>query len=110
MLVQMNLTEVDEDVARTWVGNGAQKLIQRAVTYTLGNEPSDAQFEQAKALFFIAYEKNIAVKTIVYPGCMRVLQTFSELNIPLACVTNKPRKFTPPFVREVTHGAFFFRH
>ena len=107
MLVQMNLPNVSEGIARTWIGNGAQKLIYRALTHVLGTEPEEGQFEQAKALFFIAYEKNIAVKTVVYPGCMRVLSHFASQKIPLACVTNKPRKFTPPLLEKLSMAHFF---
>ncbi len=107
MLMQMNLPTVDEEIARTWIGNGAQKLIHRALAHVLGAEPEDAKFEQAKALFFIAYEKNIAVKTVVYPGCMQILNHFADHGVPLACVTNKPRKFTPPLLEKLAMAHYF---
>lgn len=107
MLMQMNLPTVDEGIARTWIGNGAQKLIHRALTHVLGAKPEDTKFEQAKALFFIAYEKNIAVKTVVYPGCMQILNHFADHGVPLACVTNKPRKFTPPLLEKLAMAHFF---
>ncbi len=107
MLMQMNLPTVDDGIARTWIGNGAQKLIHRALTHVLGAEPEDTKFEKAKALFFIAYEKNIAVKTVVYPGCMQILTHFADHGVPLACVTNKPRKFTPPLLEKLAMAHFF---
>ncbi len=107
MLEQMNLPAVDDNIARTWIGNGAQKLIQRALVNALGSEPDNTQFEQAKQLFFTAYEKNIAVKTVVYPDCMNVLNHFAGNGIPLACVTNKPRKFTPPLLEKLAMAHFF---
>ncbi len=107
MLEQLRLDVVDEEVARTWIGNGAAKLIERALTHVIGEKPGNEMFAKAKALFFVAYEKNIAVKTTLYPGCLEVLEYFSKQNIPLACVTNKPRKFTPPLLEKLAMADFF---
>jgi len=107
MLEKLQLDVVDETVARTWIGNGAAKLIERALTHVVGEKPSNEMLEKAKALFFIAYEKNIAVKTSLYPGCIEVLEHFSSQNIPLACVTNKPRKFTPSLLDKLGMADFF---
>ena len=107
MLEQLQLNIVDEAVARTWIGNGAAKLIERALTHVLADMPSGELLEKAKALFFIAYEKNIAVKTVVYPDCIEVLEHFVNLGIPLACVTNKPRKFTPPLLEKLSMDSYF---
>ncbi len=107
MLDQLQLEVVDEVVARTWIGNGAAKLIERALTHVLAAKPNSDLLDQAKALFFVAYEKNIAVKTVVYPDCIEVLEHFSSRDIPLACVTNKPRKFTPPLLEKLVIGSYF---
>jgi phosphoglycolate phosphatase len=107
MLVHLQLNIVDEEVARSWIGNGAAKLIERALMHVLGGKPSSDLLEKAKSLFFIAYEKNIAVKTMIYPHCIEVLEHFTNLNIPLACVTNKPRKFTPPLLEKLAMAGYF---
>jgi len=107
MLQQLQLEMVDEKIARTWIGNGAAKLIERAIVHVLEGTPSHEFLEKAKSLFFIAYEKNIAVKTVVYPGCMELLNYLSNKNIPLACVTNKPRQFTPPLLVKLGMAEFF---
>ena len=107
MLTQLQLELVDEAVARTWIGNGAAKLIERALTHVLGDKPSFECLDKAKSLFFIAYEKNIAVKTTVYPHCIEVLEHFFGLGILLACVTNKPRKFTPPLLEKLAMAGYF---
>ncbi|MDW3095686.1 MAG: phosphoglycolate phosphatase [Gammaproteobacteria bacterium] len=107
MLEQLELEVVDETLARTWIGNGAAKLIERALTHAMDEEPSNEMYENAKSLFFVAYEKNIAVKTTLYPGCIEVLEHFTKQNIPLACVTNKPRKFTPPLLEKLAMADFF---
>lgn len=107
MLVHLQLGMVDEEVARTWIGNGAAKLIERALIHAMKEQPDHVLLEKAKALFFIAYEKNIAVKTLVYPDCMEMLGHFANQDIPLACVTNKPRKFTPPLLEKLGMASYF---
>jgi len=107
MLAQLQLGLVDETVARTWIGNGAAKLIERALIHVLADKPDSHLLEQAKTLFFIAYEKNIALKTVVYPDCIEVLEHFVNMDIPLACVTNKPRKFTPPLLEKLAMANYF---
>ena len=96
-----------KDLAELEIGNGAAKLIERALTHILADMPSGELLEKAKALFFIAYEKNIAVKTVVYPDCIEVLEHFVNLGTPLACVTNKPRKFTPPLLEKLSMDSYF---
>lgn len=107
MLIEMQLDMVDENLARTWIGNGAAKLIERALTHTMGELPNSVTNEQGKQYFFKAYEKNIAVNTIVYPGCIELLQHLANQKIPLACVTNKPRKFTPPLLEKLSMAEYF---
>lgn len=107
MLQQMHLTPVDEKLARTWIGNGAAKLIERTLTHVVQSPPDEETFEQAKSYFFVAYEKNIALKTVVYPGCLELLQYIASKDIPMACVTNKPRKFTPPLLEKLSMAGYF---
>ena len=107
MLSHLQLATVDESIARSWIGNGAAKLIERALTHVLNTEPDQSKFQQAKDYFFAAYEKNIAVKTIVYPGCIELLQHVCAKKIPIACVTNKPRKFTPPLLEKLSMAQYF---
>ena len=47
------------------------------------------------------------MKTVVYPDCIEVLEHFVNLGIPLACVTNKPRKFTPPLLEKLSMDSYF---
>ena len=107
MLCLLGFEAVDEIIARTWIGNGAAKLIERALTHALGEVPNKGLLDQAKQHFFVTYEKNIAVKTIVYPGCIELLQHLADKNMPMACVTNKPRKFTPPLLEKLSLDQYF---
>lgn len=82
---------------RQWVGNGARKLIERAAADALelaeGAAP-DAVVEALLASFFDFYGKASCVKTGLYPGVLATLNYWQRRGIAMACVTNKPERFS----------------
>ena len=90
-----------------WVGNGAQKLVKRALTGEMDGEPERALFEQALPLFFAHYETNLSTASVVYDGVEQTLLTLQGAGIALACVTNKPSRFTDPLLEAMGLAAFF---
>lgn len=107
MLNCMGLPAINEVLARSWIGNGADLLIKRALHHVLASRPSQVRLEQARKYFFDAYQENIATKTVVYPGCMDLLDYITEKSIPMACVTNKPRKFTQAVLEKLSIARYF---
>ena len=107
MLAAMQLTSASEQAVRTWIGNGAIKLIQRALANAGLTDPTEQQFAQAKALFFAAYAENIAHGTYCYPHCQSILAYFKQAGVALACVTNKPRQFTLPLLQQLEIDDYF---
>lgn len=82
---------------RQWVGNGARKLVERAAANALevaeGAAP-DAVVEALLASFFDFYGKASCVKTCLYPGVLEALEYWQRQGIAMACVTNKPERFS----------------
>lgn len=107
MLADMQLTPVTEESVRSWIGNGALKLIQRALTHAQLTQISEQQLLQAKALFFAAYANNVANLTFCYPHCQSVLAYLKNANVRMACVTNKPREFTLPLLHKLELADYF---
>ena len=90
-----------EPLARTWVGNGARVLVQRALAWAMTLDVSDVpehQLDAALAQFFSAYEKNCAAHTRLYDGVLDCLNAWHQQGIAMACVTNKPERFTHPIL------------
>lgn len=84
------------EAARGWVGNGARKLVQRALAHARQydeNEVPDAHVDDILPAFFNAYEAGCTDKTVLYPGVLDALQAWHSRGIRLACVTNKPERF-----------------
>jgi phosphoglycolate phosphatase len=98
MLQQLNFPTRDLQQVRDWIGNGAGRLIKRALTGQVDGEPPKELFKQAHKLFIDIYDQHINVESTMYPGALEGLTSLQEQSYILACVTNKPRRFTPPLL------------
>ena len=80
MLTQLNLQAVAETEVRAWIGNGAAKLVERALQHTNDNF-SAAQLKSAQSLFFGAYKDNMARHSQLFPDCLSTLEHFQKQHI-----------------------------
>jgi phosphoglycolate phosphatase len=109
-LASQGFSEVGEEQARHWVGNGAGKLVQRALAHALGVVESEAQgesYEKLLAAFYDFYGRDSASRTRVYPGVVEALQSWQSAGVRLACVTNKPERFTHPILEQLGLQCYF---
>lgn len=70
---------------KQFVGNGVQKLIERAIPDGLNNP----YFENCLALFKMHYKKNMFNKTASYDGISQMLDKLKTMGIKTAVVSNK---------------------
>jgi phosphoglycolate phosphatase len=97
MLEQLGKPTYPISSVQEWVGNGARKLVERALS---GNVEVDsnltlAEIEAAEELFFTAYDAHDSSKTAAYPDVDSGLKQLKEAGFTLALVTNKPMRFVP---------------
>tara|TARA_R110001583_G_scaffold5099_16_gene28175 strand:- start:2545 stop:3234 length:690 start_codon:yes stop_codon:yes gene_type:complete len=100
-LEQLNYTPAGIDRVRGWVGNGARKLIQRALAFALEvpeNGLNNTLVDQLLAVFFEYYGEQCCEQTILYPGVQETLSNWHAQGIKMACVTNKPARFSQPIL------------
>ncbi|WP_417614124.1 phosphoglycolate phosphatase [Oceanisphaera sp.] len=95
MLVESGHPPADEQLVRHWVGNGADMLVQRALTHALGRGPNAAEQQAARQLFDAAYEGVATHETVLYPGATDTIRQLYQAGKTLALVTNKPYRFVP---------------
>lgn len=109
-LEALSLPAAGEDNVRSWVGNGAAKLIERALRFA-GLDVAAETFSggQAKALavFFECYQRCCAEKTVLYPGVEALLETLRQHQVKMAIVTNKPRQFVSPILKHLSIESYF---
>lgn len=102
-LTDLGLPEADEAVVRTWVGNGADKLIQRALDYREAPE----QFAKARPLFDQHYQACLLQGLAMYDGVEQSLRRLQALGYRQAVVTNKPSHFVQPILDALGIGDCF---
>jgi len=93
MLVALSLPTLSAVQIEAYIGDGAERLIKRALTQQPDCEPDAALFVQAKQLFFTEYAKVVS-ESLPYPGVVSALEALKNAGYRLACVTNKPQTFT----------------
>ncbi|ABE53564.1 phosphoglycolate phosphatase [Shewanella denitrificans OS217] len=106
-LAELGLAEVSQAQVRSWVGNGTQALMERAISYALGREVSKDELKQAMVPFLIHYEYHLEKHSSLYPNVIETLTALTQAGFKLALVTNKPHKFTVPLLRAFGLIEFF---
>jgi phosphoglycolate phosphatase len=102
VLAEMGRTPAGQSLVRRWVGDGVERLLARALAH--GREtPGDdlAETAHAVSLFSSFYASRLCQSSRVYPGVMAGLDTLRNSGVRLACVTNKPGRFTEPLLHAV---------
>jgi len=109
MLEQLGRTPFSEERVRTWVGNGAEVLVKRALS---GKSEIDDSLErvyiaEALGIFLAYYAKNLSVSTATYPNVRETLEVLKANGYRMAIVTNKPSGFVGPIVDSLGLTGFF---
>ncbi|MFA6179132.1 MAG: phosphoglycolate phosphatase [Candidatus Methylopumilus sp.] len=101
MLLELKLPVIDEAVVMQFIGNGATKLVKRLLTGDMDGEPEAIALEQAQVIFFRHYAEVLSVRTELYHGVVEGLDNMRQAGFRLACITNKPGRFTVPLLQEM---------
>jgi phosphoglycolate phosphatase len=106
MLKALNFSPLHLELVESFIGEGAPMLVKRCLTTTLGAAPDADLFDRAERLFFEHYANN-AHESKPYFGVEDGLKAISDAGYRLACVTNKPEKFTLPLLKKSGLHDFF---
>jgi phosphoglycolate phosphatase len=107
MLQQLGRPPQGEAAVRNWVGNGVERLVERALTGELDGKPDAADFERAYPLFLGLYAENTSQRSCLYPGVQEALDLLKANGYPLGCVTNKAAQFTEPLLADLGVAGYF---
>ncbi|WP_047552326.1 phosphoglycolate phosphatase [Methylotenera sp. G11] len=97
MLVELDFPALPHALIEHYIGEGAQTLVRRCITANTRSEPDAALLERAQALFFAHYADNVTLSRS-YDGVIEALAVLQDKGLKLACVTNKPERFTLPLL------------
>jgi len=107
MLEKLGNATVEEDTVRHWVGNGAERLVKRALTGEMEAEPDAELFERAYPLFLDFYSDHVMVDSRLFPRVDQGLRLLRAAGYPMGCITNKPERFTTPLLAALGIDRYF---
>ncbi|CAK9886537.1 MAG: Phosphoglycolate phosphatase [Candidatus Erwinia impunctatus] len=82
----------------TWIGNGADILITRALTWALNKAPEPEMVAEARQLMDARYAISVRTGSILFPQVKETLAILAQKGLPMAIVTNKPTPFIEPLL------------
>jgi phosphoglycolate phosphatase len=101
MLQQMGLSSLPNEVIASYVGQGVEALVRRA----LGNQASEEKIKEGVAFFLDYYREHMLDNTLPYPGVPEALQELKERK--MAVLTNKPVRFSREMLTRLGLAPFF---
>ena len=102
MMKQVAMPVRGEAAVRQWVGNGVQRLVERALTNDLDGHPDAALFERAMPIFMDLYAENTSKRSRLYDGVLEGLDFLQSCQgLKIGCVTNKAAQFTLPLLKDL---------
>src|SRR5690606_29129574 len=100
-LQALGLPQRSTEEVRGYVGKGITRLVERCLTGDPDRSAEPAQLERAVALFSAAYEEESGRHCAVFAGVAEGLEALAAHGLRLACVTNKPERFTVPLLERM---------
>jgi len=97
-LRELHLPTRSEEEVRAWVGNGARSLVRRVLVGGMEGWPDRSLHQRAYERFLGHYQDTLCDRTRPYPGVAEALARLQQRGYALACVTNKPSRFTLPLL------------
>ncbi|AML56541.1 Phosphoglycolate phosphatase [Serratia rubidaea] len=105
-LAEMNLPQPGIERVSTWIGNGADVLVQRALRWAEVDE-TPAQCRLLRERFDCCYADTVADGSRLFPQVRQTLAQLAESGMPMALVTNKPTPFVAPLLRSLGIADYF---
>ncbi|HCO44715.1 MAG TPA: phosphoglycolate phosphatase [Gammaproteobacteria bacterium] len=101
---------VTQAQVRGWVGNGASRLLHRALTGRRDGHAPAAEHTAALAVFNAHYAADPCRDSRLYPGVLETVTGLRRAGVLLAVVTNKPSQFVAPLLDKLGLGDTFACH
>jgi phosphoglycolate phosphatase len=91
-LARLGLLSLSESQVTDFVGDGIQKLVERALRETTGRDPAAMLIQEGIRLFREEYTNHLLDKTCLYPHVTEALDSLSWAKF--AVVSNKPQSLS----------------
>ena len=103
MLKTIGREQFPLETNRSWVGNGAQVLVERALSADnkISSNLDVKLVGDALITFLAIYRDNVCVDSVLYPEVSATLKELQSRHYRLAIVTNKPLEFVAPILQQL---------
>lgn len=105
-LIDVGLPAAGVERISTWIGNGADVMVERAVRWAEG-DLSPEFCQQVRDKFDRYYAQTAATGSKLYPQVKETLQALATAGIPLGLITNKPTPFVAPLLASLGLDGLF---
>ena len=99
------LGPLDVETISSYVGNGAEMLVRRA----LGPTASEPDVRSGLAFFLRYYYVHMLDNTCLYDGVEEALSEWRRIGVTMAVLTNKPERFSRDLLAGLGLGGWFAR-
>ena len=106
-LRELGMVPVAPEAVRDFVGQGLAVLMRRCLAASLGGEPEEALFDDARTRFAGHYERHNGTASRPFPGVLEGLRAMRAGGLRLCCATNKPLRFTEPLLARTGLRQYF---
>ena len=109
MLQKLGRNPVSKEAVDSWLGNGAQMLVKRALS-NASEVDSSLQtdlIDEAQALFLAYYASHLCIETQCYPQVPETLEKLHAAGFSMVLITNKPLVFVSPILEKLGIAGFF---
>jgi phosphoglycolate phosphatase len=100
-LAQLGHPAQGVEAVRGMIGRGVVQLLRSALIRSSGAEPPEELIARGREIFYSEYRESLSRSTRFYPGAREGIVALRSAGFPLACVTNKPARFTEPLLEAV---------
>lgn len=105
-LTDMGLPAAGLARVSTWIGNGADILVERALTWA-GADLDASLCRETRLMFDRHYAVMVEQGSHLFPQVKQTLARLAEHGLPMALVTNKPTPFVAPLLASLQIDSFF---
>ncbi len=105
-LKDMGLPAAGVERISTWIGNGADVMVERAVRWAEG-DMSPAALQRVRDKFDHYYADTAAGGSRLYPQVKETLAALHAQGLPLGLITNKPTPFVAPLLASLGIESYF---